>query len=194
MKFIHIIESRLKFPHFPRKLTAGLVKFLKICILFFLLLVLFINLISFLLFKNNTHKSIYYEILKNPQNALPHEKLADYLLGTNEEDALYEYQLAEELYREKSRNRTNVLGIQRSPWQKWLEKKRDKDKNIDDLAYWTKVRTKFPNYQYALYKLAALNFEINNLTSSTQYIRQVLANYPSDKTAGDMESKVNNGL
>lgn len=171
--------SRLKFPHFPRKLTAALPSCqAKKVISLFLLLILLFNLGESFIFPFNEEKNLRYQLLNYPQDFKLHERLGRYYLEVNNEAAEREYLLAEEFYRLASPSET---GMKESPWQKWSDIILQRQKLEQEILFWEEVRQAFPSYHYATFKLAAVHFQLGNDDKAREYIKIAREKSPTDE-------------
>lgn len=172
--------SHLKFPHFPRKLTAALPSWqAKKVISLFLLLILLFNLGESFIFPFNEEKRLRYQLMRQPAEFGLHEKLGQYYLKVNSAAAEREYLLAEEFYRltlpaEESSGE--------SPWQRWIAINLEKQKLKDEMLFWEEVCQTTPDYQYAPFKLAALYFQLGDKNKAREYLEKVREEWPTNKT------------
>jgi hypothetical protein len=143
------------FPHNTRKYTA----WSAVIITLLIVLNIFFVLANIILADNqkNIEASIKQDILKNPLNPKNYERLAQVYFNDDKIAAKNEYLLAEELFQNINEN---VLGINVSPWQNWLELNNDKNKMIQELLYWQNISKNFPDYYYSRLKLTNLYFKL----------------------------------
>lgn len=186
------MKKLLHFPHIIRRITVSLtfIKFKYFFGLFFFLLLL-PNLWQNRIYPPSEEKNLRFAIIKNPTLSSLHEKLGQYYLSINEEEAKKEYLLAEEFYKEQnlSTGDPKVLGNLSSPWQTWKNIKEQKQILYKSYTYWEEVLKKFPDYQYALLKLAAINLQLGNKDNAVAQLQKLLKQSPNNKEALELLAK-----
>lgn len=180
-----------KFPHFPRIFSAGyFLRPIKYLTAFFLVAVIALNLLYDLTVFVDQEKQLRQAILHNPFLGSNHERLGEYYLGQNIDEAKKEYYLAQDLFDNTNPTFDKVLGVSVSPWQRWLEIESQEERTRQEIKLWEESKIKYPDYLYTGIKLASLHFQLGNTDLSKNYLLEVLKKSPTDKTALELLSKI----
>lgn len=172
-----------KLPHINRKFTAPFYHCLLIVCFIFLLTIIGANLLYDQFYPSNEEKKLRLAVMNDPANYLLHEKLGQYYLNINENEAEKEYLLAEEFYREYSSNTPHVLGSQSTPWQTWTNITMQKNRLEEEVRFWESVHQDFSNYIYAPIRLASLHQKLGNIKKAQEYLEEVLKESPTNEFA-----------
>lgn len=189
--FISRVKTSLQFPHFPRIISAGFfIRPVKYFSAFLLAAIIVLNLLYDLTVFGNQEKQLRQAILHNPFLGSNHERLGEYYLTQNIDEAKKEYYLAQDLFDNTNPTFDKVLGVSVSPWQRWLEIESQKEKARQEIKLWEELKSKHPDYLYANLKLAHLNFQLGDNDLAKNYLLEVLKKSPTDKTALELLSKI----
>lgn len=184
-------KPSFQFPHFTRKINAVSWVFpLRTLTVILLVTIIILNLCHNLLFETNLEKELQQQIISNPANYLLHEKLGQTYLSINAEAAKKEYELAQELYQQNQLSNSNVLGLQSSPWQNWQNMISIQEKLKQEVALWRGINATFPDYRYALLKLAALKYQLGEKEESEKYLEILLRQNPKNETVLLLKQKI----
>lgn len=180
-----------KFPHFLRVFPARLfVLGLQTTLWLFLYLCLLFNLLNNYLVKTDEEKTLRLSIMKNPKEARFHEKLGEYYLSINKEEAEKEYTLAQEYYLLSEPQKNNVLGVQTSPWERWTEIATKREKLKQQVEYWEKIHRRLPNYLFAITKLTTLNYQLGDKEKAKDYLEIASKEDPVNQIALEMAERL----
>ena len=164
---------KIKFPHISRRISAPL--------LFYLLLSFFLfNLFSDQFSPKNLEKNLRLMILRQPENSQLHEKLAEYYLSTNWEEAQKEYLLASSLYEEELTENSRILGVESSPLDTWNNLLTQRNKVKAEIGYWEKVAKQISDYQYTFLMLSSLYLSLGEKEEAFSYLDKVIKDPPSN--------------
>lgn len=189
-QFYSRAKNALQFPHIPRIISAGyFLRPLKYLSVFLLAVIITLNLLYDLSVSGNQEKQLRQAILLSPFLGNNHERLGEYYLGQNIDEAKKEYFLAQDLFYNTNQTFDKVLGISVSPRQKWLEIESRTDKIRQEIKFWEEIKTKYPDYLYSDLKLASLNHQLGNNDLAKNYLTGLLKKSPTDKTALEFLAK-----
>jgi Flp pilus assembly protein TadD len=170
------------FPHFYRRIAAAL------CLLGLVIVIL--NIFHSQIFGVNEERQLNLDILSSPGDSSLHEKLAQYYLTRNGEEARKEFALAQDLYQDINTAQSNIAGAKSSPWQTWLSLISFREKISGEIKYWEAVRARLPDYQYANLKLITLYYQLGDKDKTRQYLQSVLEEDSTNPTVLDLGEKL----
>lgn len=181
-----------KLTHFSRgKPEEKFFKLVNSLLLIIFMGIIAINLLTDLIWDQDSEKMLRSDILTNPQGSIPHQKLGQYYLSINIEAAQREYALAEELYQHKVNTSDKVAGIESSPWQTWLNLITQKEQIGEEIKYWQIIHSSLPDYQYAILKLAIYYYQLGDKNRGKEYLETLLLKNPTSEIALQVAQKLN---
>jgi tetratricopeptide (TPR) repeat protein len=178
------------FPHFFRNITALFSSVWKYFFIALLLSLIVINLLHSRIFGFTKENELKIQIMAFPSESIYHERLAHYYLSVNHQASEREFALAEELLPESTYLSENILGLQSSPWQYWLKLQKEKERLRQETTYWQNIASKFPDYRYALVKLAVLHHSLGEKEESDKYLQMLLKNDPANELVLSLKDKL----
>ncbi len=163
-----------KFPHFLRIISAlGLL---------FILGLVTLNLLHSRLYGFDEGKMLKQQIMSDPNESALHEKLGQYYLPFNKNEAEKEYQLASEFYQ--------ILGAQTTPADIWNNITTESERLENELVFWEKVNSLYPDYEYAQLKMAVINYQLGNKNQAQAIINKLLFVSPNNTEAKKIQEKI----
>ncbi len=125
-------------------------------------------------------KKLRRQILLWPYQESVHRNLANYYLFFNAQAAKNEYLLAQDLYffSLSASNHPNLLGMQSSPWQSWLEIENQRQRLESQLYKWQVVLAGFPDFQYAKLQLANLYYQLGDKDKALEILTTLCEENP----------------
>lgn len=181
LKFPHISHVFPEWPHFSL-LICG-----------FLALVIIVNLVYASLPPATEEKRLRQLIMADPFSIGSHEKLAQYYLGGNLDEAKKEFYLAQDYYQSQLTDDTsnNLLGVTSPPLSTWNNLINYQEKIKREINIWEEFARKLPDYNYARLKSAVLYYQLGDYQTVRDILQLILEDDPLQPQALSLYAKLN---